>query len=55
MNILPHRTRIILLIASFLLTIFTFTGTGCRILKRDKESEADKKAEEANKKGNSRV
>jgi type VI protein secretion system component VasK len=36
--------------AILILTAFIFSGTGCRLLKRDKQSMAEKKTEEANKK-----
>ncbi len=50
MNLPVNKNRIILLAAVMMLTTFTFTGTGCRVFKRDKQSIADKKAEEADKK-----
>jgi type VI protein secretion system component VasK len=42
--------RIILLAAILILGTFAFTGTGCRLLKRDKQAMAEKKTAEADKK-----
>jgi len=42
--------RLILLAAILILGAFTFTGSGCRLLKRDKKSKAEKKTQEADKK-----
>lgn len=50
MNTQGLRGRITLLSVILILTTFTFTGTSCRLLKRDKQSMADKKAEDADKK-----
>ncbi len=50
MNLLVNKNRIILLAAVLMLTTFTFTGTGCRVFKHDKQSIADNKAKEADKK-----
>ncbi|MDO9256349.1 MAG: hypothetical protein Q7U54_12610 [Bacteroidales bacterium] len=44
------HSRIFLLASILVLTTFTFTGTGCRLLKRDKRAVAEKKTEEADKK-----
>jgi len=50
MNKLLYQTRLILLSAILVLIVFAFTGTGCRLLKHDKQSVAEKKKEEADKK-----
>lgn len=50
MNQAAKHSRIFLLISILTLTAFTFTGTGCRLLKRDKQSVSEKKAKEADKK-----
>ena len=42
--------RVFLLIATLILSVLTFTGTGCRLLKRDKQAAAEKKSEAADKK-----
>ena len=49
-NAQGFRSRILLAGVILFLTTFSFTGTGCRLLKRDKQSMAEKKAEEADKK-----
>jgi len=49
LNKQEYRGRLVLLSTLLVLTAFTLTGTGCRLLKRDKQSIAEKKAEEANK------
>ncbi len=50
MNQTLKHSRIFLLASMLLLTTFTFTASGCRLLKRDKRAVAEKKAEEADKK-----
>jgi len=50
MNQTLKHSRIFLLVSILVLTTFTFTGTGCRLLKRDKRAVAEKKTEEADKK-----
>jgi predicted tellurium resistance membrane protein TerC len=50
MNQTLKHSRIFLLTSILVLTTFTFTGTGCRLLKRDKRAVAEKKTEEADKK-----
>jgi type VI protein secretion system component VasK len=50
MNQTLNHSRTFLLASILVLTIFAFTGTGCRLLKRDKQSMAEKKTEEADKK-----
>lgn len=47
-----YQSRLFLLTAILLLTSFTFLGSGCRLLKRDKQSQAEKKQEEASKAAN---
>ena len=49
MNQPVYNSRIILMAAVLILATFTFTGTSCRILKRDKQDIAEKKTEEAEK------
>ena len=44
------KNKIILFTAALMLSTLTFTGTGCRVFKRDKQSIADNKAKEADKK-----
>jgi len=46
----PYPGRIILLASILILGTFTLTGTGCRLLKRDKQAMAEKKTAEADKK-----
>jgi len=50
MNQTVYKTRVFLFTSVMMLTTFSFTGIGCRVLKRDKQTIADKKAEEADKK-----
>ncbi len=50
MNQTVYKTRVFLFTSVMMLTTFTFTGSGCHVLKRDKQSIADKKAAEADKK-----
>jgi len=50
MNKRVYQGRHILLAAIVVLTLITFAGTGCRLLKRDKQAVAEKKTEEADKK-----
>jgi ABC-type transporter lipoprotein component MlaA len=45
-----YKHRFLLLSVILLLAGFSFTGTGCRILKKDKQTQALKKQEEADKK-----
>lgn len=52
MNQTLKHSRTFLLASILILTTLTFTGTGCRLLKRDKRSVAEKKSEEADKKLN---
>jgi len=52
MNQTIYKTRILLITSVMMLATLTLTGTGCRLLKRDKQSIADKKAEKADKKVN---
>ena len=44
-----YKTRFFLLLVILLLAGFSFTGVGCSILKRDKQTQALKKQEEADK------
>lgn len=44
------KGRMILLISIMMISAFTFTGSGCRLLKRDKQAVAEKKTAEADKK-----
>ncbi len=50
MNQPVYKRRIILFLTILMLIVFNFTGTGCRLLKRDKQATAEKKAEDADKK-----
>lgn len=50
MNQVVKHSRIILMATILILAAFTFMGTGCRLLKRDKQSMAEKKTKEADKK-----
>lgn len=50
MNKQIFERRIIQVFAILMLTTFVFTGSGCRLLKRDKQAAAEKKTAEANKK-----
>ncbi len=50
MNQAERKSRLILLIALLILISFAFTGSGCRLLKRDKQSMAEKKQAESAKK-----
>lgn len=50
MNKPVYHSRIFLFAAILTLTTFTFTGTGCRLLKKDSQAKAEKKTEEADKK-----
>ena len=52
MNKPTYPGRFILVTLILFLTAFTFTGTGCRLLKHDKQAIAEKKQEDANKKNN---
>jgi len=45
-----YKRRIILFLAILMLIAFNFAGTGCRLLKRDKQATAEKKMEDADKK-----
>jgi hypothetical protein len=45
-----YQGRKILIAAILCLISFSFAGTGCRLLRRDKQDIAEKKTEEANKK-----
>ena len=45
-----YKGRMLLLSAFLLLFSFSFTGSGCRILKRDKQSQSEKKQKAADKK-----
>ena len=47
-----YKNRLILVPCIVLLTAFTFTGTGCKLLKHDKQAAAEKKQEDANKAAN---
>lgn len=44
------RNRILLLFSILIVTLFTVAGTGCHILKKDKQTVAKKKQEKADKK-----
>jgi type VI protein secretion system component VasK len=50
MNKPASKGRLLLLTAILVLMAFSFTGSGCRLLKRDKQSIAEKKQGEADKK-----
>ena len=50
MNRVILQKRFILASLVAILAVFVFTGTSCRILKRDKQAIAEKKQEDANKK-----
>jgi predicted tellurium resistance membrane protein TerC len=50
MNQPLYKRRILLFAAILMLIAFNFTGTGCRLLKRDKQATAEKKTEDADKK-----
>jgi len=52
MNKPTWHGHLLLLTSILLLTAFTFTGSGCHLLKRDKQSIGAKKEEAANKKAN---
>ena len=45
-----YRGRLILVASILMLGTFTLAGTGCRLLKRDKQAMAEKKTAEADKK-----
>jgi len=45
-----NKSRLLFLAAMLFLAAFTFTASGCRLLKRDKQSMAEKKQVEVNKK-----
>ena len=47
---ITFHSRMFLLAAILILGTFTMSGTSCSILKRDKQSMAEKKSEEADKK-----
>ncbi len=44
------RSRLIYLFIIIFFTVITFTGSGCSILRKDKQAVADKKQEQADKK-----
>jgi len=50
MNYPVNKSRLLFLAAMLFLAAFTFTASGCRLLKRDKQSMAEKKQVEVNKK-----
>lgn len=50
MNNHGYNSRIILVLTIILLAAFTFAGSGCRLLKRDKQTMAEKKKNDADKK-----
>jgi hypothetical protein len=50
MNNPLNKGRLLFLTAMLFLAAFTFTASGCRLLKRDKQSMAEKKQAEVNKK-----
>ncbi len=50
MNKSVYKGRVFLISVILMLTAFTFTGSGCRLLKSDKQSVAEKKKAEADKK-----
>jgi len=52
MNKSFYKSRLILVSAIIALTAFTFTGSGCRLLKHDKKEIAEKKQAEADQKSN---
>ncbi len=50
MIISTNKNRALLLAAFLICSITIFTGSGCSILRKDKQTVADKKKEEADKK-----
>jgi hypothetical protein len=50
MNIAKNKGKILFLSALLFLFGLTFTASGCRLLKRDKQSESEKKQRAAEKK-----
>jgi len=50
MNKPLYLVRLTQIILVFSIVTFTFTGTGCRLLRRDKQSIAEKKQKETDKK-----
>lgn len=49
MNKPVYHNRLLLIAAIMMLVAFIFPATGCRLLKRDKQSMAEKKTKEADK------
>ena len=52
MNKFFYKSRLILASVIITLTAFTFTGSGCRLLKHDKKEIAEKKQAKADQKSN---